>query len=192
MHAVTIMEEWIRSPERRSEVIESMQLHMVQSIKISSTVLQYAIRMIRKKNSEERSSSHGKESVFERARSSSTQERSTSMLYATVAEEVMKPDKSINESVNKWEDMDERLNRNKKIALSTLTEVDIRFKWFTAIISGIEFQDMMEDSASTSGNGVVNELNKDEYHLKEIQKILRDGDTVLDLGSNIGLTAFLL
>ncbi len=56
------------------------------------------------------------------------------------------------------------------------------------IISGIEFQDMMEDSASTSGNGVINELNKDEYHLKEIQKILRDGDTVLDLGSNIGLT----
>ena len=110
-----------------------------------------------------------------------------SLQMASVAEEVLKP-----ESVNKWKDMDERLNRNKKIALSTLTEVDIRFKWFTAIISGIEFQDMMEDSASTSGNGVVNELNKDEYHLKEIQKILRDGDIVLDLGSNIGLTAILI
>jgi hypothetical protein len=91
------------NPQRRSEVIESMQLHMVQSIKISSAVLQDAIRMIRKKSSEERSNSHGKESVFERARSSSTQERSTSMLYATVAEEVLKPDKSINESVNKVE-----------------------------------------------------------------------------------------
>ena len=110
-----------------------------------------------------------------------------SLQMASVAEEVLKP-----ESVNKWKDMDERLNRNKKIALSTLTEVDIRFKWFTAIISGIEFQDMMEDSASTSGNSVANELNKDEYHLKEIQKILRDGDIVLDLGSNIGLTAILI
>jgi ribosomal protein L11 methylase PrmA len=88
--------------------------------------------------------------------------------------------------------VDERLNRNKKIALSTLTEVDIRFKWFTSIISGIEFQDMMEDSASTSGNSVTNELNQDEYRLKEIQKILRDGDIVLDLGSNIGLTAILI
>ena len=114
------------------------------------------------------------------------------MLYATVAEEGLKPDKSIIESANKWKDMDERLKRNKEIALSTLTEVDIRFKWFTAIISGIEFQDMMEDSASTSGNSVANELNKDEYHLKEIQKILRDGDIVLDLGSNIGLTAILI
>ena len=51
---VRIMEEWTRNPQRRSEVIESMQLHMVQSIKISSAVLQDAIRMIRKKSSDER------------------------------------------------------------------------------------------------------------------------------------------
>ena len=57
--------------------------------------------------------------------------------------------KAINESVNKWKDMDERLNRNRSIPLSTLTEVDIHFKWFTAIISGIEFQVMMEESTST-------------------------------------------
>jgi len=66
LDAVRIMEEWTMNPQRRSEVIESMQLHMVQSIKISSAVLQDAIRMIRKNSAEERSSSHGKENVFER------------------------------------------------------------------------------------------------------------------------------
>jgi hypothetical protein len=47
MHAVTIMEEWIKSPERRSEVIELMRLHMLKSIKTSTATLQDAIRTIR-------------------------------------------------------------------------------------------------------------------------------------------------
>ena len=78
----------------------------------------------------------------------------------------------MNESVNKWKDMDKRLKRNRRIPLSTFTEVDIHFKWFTAIISGIEFQEMVEDSTSISGHSVANELNHDEYRLKEIQKVL--------------------
>jgi hypothetical protein len=41
--------------------------------------------------------------------------------------------KAMNESVNKWKDMDKRLKRNRRIPLSTFTEVDIHFKWFTAI-----------------------------------------------------------
>ena len=41
------MEEWIRSPERRSEVIELMRLHMLKSIKTSTATLQDAIRTIR-------------------------------------------------------------------------------------------------------------------------------------------------
>ena len=47
MHAVTIMEEWIKSPERRSEVIKLMRLHMLKSIKTSTATLQDAIRTIR-------------------------------------------------------------------------------------------------------------------------------------------------
>ena len=45
--AVRIMEEWARNPERRSEVIEAMQSHLVQAIKTSSATLQDAIRTIR-------------------------------------------------------------------------------------------------------------------------------------------------
>ena len=45
--AVRIMEEWARNPERRSEVIEAMQSHLVQAIQTSSATLQDAIRTIR-------------------------------------------------------------------------------------------------------------------------------------------------
>jgi hypothetical protein len=45
------MEGWTRNSQQRSEVIESMQLHMVQSIKISIAVLQEAIRMILQRSS---------------------------------------------------------------------------------------------------------------------------------------------
>jgi len=51
MDAVRIMEEWSRNPERRSEVIEAMQSHMVESIKMSSATLQDAIRTMRQNSS---------------------------------------------------------------------------------------------------------------------------------------------
>jgi hypothetical protein len=49
--AVRIMEEWTRNPERRSEVIEAMQSHMVASITTSRATLQDAIRTIRQNRS---------------------------------------------------------------------------------------------------------------------------------------------
>jgi hypothetical protein len=67
--------------------------------------------------------------------------------------------------------MHEIVNRNMNIALISRNDVRPR----------LDFR----------GNSVANGLNKDEYHLKRDPDIRRDGNIVLDLGSNIGLTAFL-
>ena len=65
--AVRIMEEWTRNPERRSEVIEAMQSHMVASITTSRATLQDAIRTIRQNRSGAASSLDERERERERA-----------------------------------------------------------------------------------------------------------------------------
>jgi FkbM family methyltransferase len=94
--------------------------------------------------------------------------------------------------VEKWEDMDARLRKNRDVALNVTVEVDLRYKFWTKSIMGIHFVDMMEDISSVAGKFVTDELNNDVYHLQELKSIVRAGDVILDLGTNIGLTAILI
>ncbi len=51
-----------------------------------------------------------------------------------------------------------------------------------------------EGSTSWAGNRIVHELNSGEYNLLEMKRLnkIKDGDVVLDLGTNIGLTAIIV
>jgi hypothetical protein len=51
-----------------------------------------------------------------------------------------------------------------------------------------------EGSTSWAGNRIVHELKTGEYNLLEMKRLdkIKDGDVILDLGTNIGLTAIIV
>lgn len=48
-----------------------------------------------------------------------------------------------------------------------------------------------ESTQSHTAKWVVDEINNGEYYLEEVQKrnLIKDGSTILDLGTNVGITA---
>ena len=82
-----------------------------------------------------------------------------------------------------------RLQTNRLSLVDALVNKPITFKTWTRTIQGIEFANIEEDAQSWAGGVIADELNRDDYKMQQLQ--LGVGDTVLDLGTNIGLTAIL-
>jgi FkbM family methyltransferase len=82
-----------------------------------------------------------------------------------------------------------RLRTNRLSVVEALINKPIVYKTWTRTIQGIEFANMEEDAESMAGGVIADELNRDDYKMQQLQ--LGVGDTVLDLGTNIGLTAIL-
>ena len=75
--------------------------------------------------------------------------------------------------------------------LKNNTNFQIRLKQYTILGHIISIYD---NEVSITGDYVASELNRDEYHLRDINRLgkIKHNDTLLDLGSNIGITAILL
>ena len=86
-----------------------------------------------------------------------------------------------------------RLYKNAQLMQELVFEKDISFSPTTFNVLGIPLS-ITESTKSHTPQVVVNEINHGEYHLAEIQRLnlLPPGSVVLDLGTNIGITAILI
>jgi len=86
-----------------------------------------------------------------------------------------------------------RLYKNAQLMEELVFEKAITFAPRTFDVLGIPLQ-ITESTKSHTPDVVVNEINRGEYSLREIQKrnLIPPGSTVLDLGTNIGITAIIV
>lgn len=83
-----------------------------------------------------------------------------------------------------------RLYGNAQLMRTVLFENSLQFSTKQHTVLDMQMA-IKESTQSHTAEWVVDEINKGEYYLKDVQKrnLVKDGSTILDLGTNVGITA---
>jgi FkbM family methyltransferase len=85
----------------------------------------------------------------------------------------------------------ERLSRNAAQLANVVLDDGLSFTRFDATVCGFPLR-LVESAGSITSAIVVEELNKGSYPLADIAALVKPGSILLDLGTNVGITAIVL